>query len=51
MKFEVIVYCIILVFFGSIGEIVGLLVYGNMGNLIDNIYGFIGYNVDLFDMM
>lgn len=51
MKFEVTVYCIILVFLGSIGEIVGLLVHGNTGNLTDNIHGFTGHNVDLSDMM
>lgn len=51
MKFEVTVYCIILVFLGSIGEIVGLLVHGNTRNLTDNIHGFTGHNVDLSDMM
>lgn len=51
MKFCDIVYCIILFFLCSIGEIVELLVYGNMGNLIDNIYGFFGYNIDLVDLM
>lgn len=51
MKFEVTVYCIILVFLSSKGEIVGLLVHGNTGNLTDNIHGFTGHNVDLSDMM
>lgn len=51
MKFWDVVCCIILFFLCSIGEIVELLVYGNMGNLIDNIYGFFGYNIDLVDMM
>lgn len=51
MKFEVTVYCTILVFLSNIGETVGLLVHGNTGNLTDNIHGFTGHNVDLSDMM
>lgn len=51
MKFQVTVYCIILLVLCNIGETVGLLVHGNSANVNDTIHGVPGHNVDISDIM
>lgn len=51
MKFQVTIYCIILLVLCNIGETVGLLVHGNSANVNDTIHGVPGHNVDLADIM
>lgn len=51
MKFQITVYCIILLVLCNIRETVGLLVHGNSANVNDTIHGVPGHNVDISDIM